>query len=207
MSAEIVNLNTEKQRRGLFGGGGRHRRTPEAWAQMQQDLAAAKASEAQMRRERDDLAAKVERCESDVQKYKGDVHVLQTHMGQLQGELRQIRVLMGADPTNPANQVTHTASMPERPVDDSDPRDVVTQPINTTELFSDGPMEAMKPKVRVHDFPAPAPDAATRLITRIVPTGPATTENEKVRHVDETQVMPLWDIPQPDGRGGRRRTA
>jgi hypothetical protein len=201
-NAEIVHLDTEisKRRRGLLGTG-RHRRTPETWKRMEDELAAAQAKAARMEGERDHYKGRAD-------KFEGIAQNLQGQMSQLQGEVRQMRALMSGDPNNRANQVTHSFTMPQRPVDDSDPAEVVTQPISAKELFEMDPMAPLRPKIRVHSYEKPAPDAAERLISRIVPTAPPVSDNsEKVRHIEQTQVLPLWDSPAMQGYRGARHTA
>ena len=191
----VVDLpaEAERRRRGLFAVTGRHRRTPETWARMEEELAAARATEAQMRRERDDARSKVDKLERMVNTMHHD-------MSELRSEVRQMRALMGPDSDNPANQETFTI-VPPVP---EDPSEVITQSISQAELFKDDPMAPLRPVIRVHDFVPPkqaSSDAVTQLLDRINP------DDEKVKHIDVTQPIPLWDSPMSQSWRVERHTA
>lgn len=228
-TSNVVNLpaTVDRRRWNPFGGPrvARHKRTPETWAQMADDLAAAKASEAQMKRERDQARSERDAAQQQVEAIKRDVYGLRHQMGQLEGEVRQMRALMAPDPDNPVNQTTHSFVMPERPVDDSDPAEVVTQPISQAELFAEGdPMKPLRPVIRVHEFPtASMPKPTDTFVTGFVHTPPADDStdaatlllsrlsmqnSERVQDVTEAQVMALWDTtPASLAHQGKRRSA
>lgn len=179
MSSNVVALPSgpERRRRNPFVGGGRHRRTPEAWAEMQ--------------RENDALRAKVASTERDlawsqnkVDHLEGQVDEMGRQMNQLIGEVREMRALMGSDVSN---QQTVTIIPPHK----GDPEE--TQPISQAELFKDGDtMSSLRPVIRVGEIKPPdtvSSDAATQLLDRI------SSQSEKVKHVDVTQPIPLWDSP------------
>lgn len=184
--AEIVSLNESRRRRNPFAGTGRHRRTPEAWAQMQIELQAAQARCAQMQRERD-------HARGEVEELKYVVDSMREEMRTLGGEVKRMAALMGADPDHPANQNTITIVPPAA----EDPEE--TQPIAAGELFADGdPMAPLRPKIRVGTIGCPDPAAPP--VTLVVPS-------EMVKHVSVTQPIPLWNTPFAQGYRAQRHTA
>lgn len=180
MSAEIVPLNAENNRRGLFGRKkpGRHSRTPQTWAKMTQENAELRADLEKVTTERDEARRNASKFANDVIGLRKDVKDLN-------------RRLLALEPAAQTETIVRTASQQEE-----------TQPIAVEELFATDPMEALRPKVRVHDF-QPAPDAGARLVTRIVPTT-LDFDAETVPDVEETQIMALWNAPLSQGSRHRR---
>lgn len=195
MSSNVVALPSAQERRkwNPLSGNGRHRRTPEAWAQMERELAASKAAAATAQRD-------LEWAQHEVESLKHQVTEMGLEMRGLLGEVREMRALMSADPDNPANQNTITVLPPSK----DDPEE--TQPISRAELFKDGDtMQGLRPVIRIGKIKPPtgsSSDAASRLVDRI------SSQSEKVPHVDPTQPIPLWDSPLAQGyRVVRKNTA
>lgn len=189
--AEVVSLGDTRRRKNPFAGLGRHRRTPEAWAQMQIDIQAANARAAQAERERDHANSRIEELNTVIGLMRED-------MASLRAEVGQMRALMAAAPDQEKVTILPPPSDPEE-----------TQPISQAELFADkDPMAPLRPKIRVGTISGPAspasPSAATQLITRI--TAPAPNP-EMVQHVAATQPIPLFDSPLAQGARAQRNTA
>lgn len=188
MSSNVVALPSgpERRRRNPFAGSGRHRRTPEAWEDMRVRLA---ASEARANRLEHELA----QANAANQQMEHVVSSIRRDMALLQGEVQQMRALMGP---GTHDQDTITIIPP------ADPEE--TQPISQAELFSDNPIKPLRPVIRVGTIGSPSAsssEAATQLLQRL------SSQSEKVPHVDVTQPIPLWDSPLAQGLQAQRNTA
>ena len=179
----------ERRRRISFAGGGRHRRTPETWARMEEELAAAKAAAATAKRD-------LEWSQQQVEGLKEQVNGMGLELRRLFGEVRQMRALMAADPDHPANQDTITVLSPAEAAEES------TQPISRAELFSEDPMDALRPKVRVYDFePEISKEKAEALLNQL--SGhPLLSTVQPI-----TPVVPLWKSPGAQSFSVVARTA
>jgi hypothetical protein len=224
--ASLVVLSDEKARRGriLGAGQGRHRRTPEAWAQSELERTQLKSDKIALTDEVTGLKGEVARLKDQVRKFVNGGLALQKERDKLAEEVRLLRTLTGRDANNPVNQQTHSFKMVERP---AEPLEAVTHPISVGDLFQDPPprdirsapsvkppipnqtvypdpkdippmpsVPPFQPSVRaLPSTPAPVPDAATRLVARVNP--------EMVQTTTEHRLMALWDSPQvqvPDAR-------
>jgi hypothetical protein len=189
--AEIVSLGETRRRKNPFAGLGRHRRTPEAWAQMVLDN---QILEARARRAEEAL----ERSNNRIEELDTVISLMREDMTSLRAEVKQVRALMAAAPDQEKVTILPPPSDPEE-----------TQPISQAELFADkDPMAAMRPKIRVGTINGPAtpsaPSAATQLISRITAPPP---DSEMVKHVAVTQPIPLFDSPMARGARVQRNTA
>jgi hypothetical protein len=198
----VAEADTEhRPRKGVFYRG-RHRRTSEAWKAMEREIAT-------MQGERD-------QANQELQQLKQSQAAVHQQMTQLRQEVRQLRALMGGDPNNPANQNTHSVTMPERPRDDSDPAEIITHPIPVAELFGDEPFKrpnipSMRPEVKIYPFPDRIPPMPKKPPTvhrekpSLRPVPPDTSE--RVQDVTATQIMNLWDAPFAKPPQDARRSA
>lgn len=195
MSSNVVALPSgpERRKRNLFGGVGKHRRTPEAWEDMRVRIAASESRAAQAEARADRLERERDQAVANNRQLEQVVDMIQGQMLDLRGEVQQLRTLMGPDVHN---QETVTIIPP------SDPEE--TQPISQAELFSDDPIKPLRPVIRVGTIGAPKPSssgAATQLLQRL------SSQSEKVPHIDVTQPIPLWDSPLAQAPQKQRHTA
>jgi hypothetical protein len=223
--ATVVSISAESERRarrGLFEGHGKHRRTPEAWKAMELQRAAERAEVTQMREEKAKSLRLLDQQRRVIADKNRQLEQKDQENQRLLQELHRLQELMGVDKTNPVNQQTHSYTMPERPVDHSDPVQVATQPISVIELLADEPptrvdISKVRPAPKVYPFPTPE---GVPPMPSYSPTPPAAKpphpngqglhavdNSENVKSTTVPKLVALWEAPFALGADGAKKTA
>lgn len=193
--AMVVDFPVERrQRKGLFRSGrGTHRRTPETWKRMGNDLEAALDRVAELEAQLMEKKNAAEAAEGRAQRMERAYDILRTEHEDLHRRVRELENVIGPDADNSANQITYDYVMPPRPEDRSI-EGTPTQPMSQVDLLGvedvapRKTLEEVTPDPRIYYMTPPTQPAQTPAVS-------STDATQVLPRVDQTVVMPIFNAP------------